>query len=59
MMLNKQEYRSLKQNVSISIFKSKVANVMIYSHRHKIQAFIDFGSKMGMLCMNLYSNPVG
>ena len=44
-----------KKNVYIFIFKSKEANVMTYSHRHTsgtcLPNCIDFGLKMGMLCM--------
>ena len=44
-----------KKNVFIFIFKSKEANVTTYSHKHTsgtcLPNFIDFGLKMGMLCM--------
>ena len=53
------KYGHMNKNAFIFIYKSEVANVMTYYSGTCLPNFIDFGLKMGVLCMNLYINSVG
>ena len=51
----------LKPYFHLQIGGSKCDSMQSLTHSSGtcLQNFIDFGLEMGMLCMNLYSNPVG